>query len=145
MSEITWNRHPGYEDIIYETCAEGIAKVTINRPEVHNAFRPRTVAEMIGAFDAARDDASVGVVVLTGAGPNAFCSGGDQRVRGTGGYVGQDGIPRLNVLDLQMRIRYLPTLRRARLQVPTWCCSSGNTVCPQSVSLHSDRMQSTSG
>jgi naphthoate synthase len=112
MSEITWNRHPGYEDIIYETCAEGaakgIAKVTINRPEVHNAFRPRTVAEMIGAFDAVRDDASVGAVILTGAGQNAFCSGGDQRVRGSGGYVGQDGIPRLNVLDLQMRIRYLP-------------------------------------
>jgi naphthoate synthase len=108
MSEITWNRHPGYEDIIYETCAEGIAKITINRPEVRNAFRPRTVAEMIGAMDAARDDASVGVVILTGAGPDAFCSGGDQRVRGSGGYVGSDGIPRLNVLDLQMRIRYLP-------------------------------------
>ena len=108
MSEITWKRHPGYEDIHYETCAEGIAKVTINRPEVRNAFRPRTVAEMIRAFDEARDDASVGAVILTGAGDEAFCSGGDQRVRGTGGYVGADGIPRLNVLDLQMRIRYLP-------------------------------------
>ncbi len=108
MSEITWNRHPGYEDIHYETCAEGIAKVTINRPEVHNAFRPRTVQEMIRAFDEARDDASIGAAILTGAGPDAFCSGGDQRVRGKGGYVGQDGIPRLNVLDLQMRIRYLP-------------------------------------
>ena len=108
MSEITWKRHQGYEDIIYETSSEGIAKITINRPEVHNAFRPRTVAEMIGAMDAARDDASVGAVILTGAGPNAFCSGGDQRVRGNGGYVGSDGIPRLNVLDLHMRIRYLP-------------------------------------
>jgi naphthoate synthase len=108
MSEIIWNRHPGYEDIHYETCAEGIAKVTINRPEVHNAFRPRTVQEMIGAFDEARDDASIGAVILTGAGTEAFCSGGDQRVRGKGGYVGADGIPRLNVLDLQMRIRYLP-------------------------------------
>jgi naphthoate synthase len=108
MSDITWKRHEGYEDIIYETCDEGIAKVTINRPEVRNAFRPRTVAEMIRAMDEARDDASVGVIILTGAGPDAFCSGGDQRVRGHGGYVGQDGIPRLNVLDLQMRIRYMP-------------------------------------
>ena len=104
----TWTRHPGYEDIIYETSPEGIAKVTINRPDLRNAFRPQTTAEMIRAFDAARDDASIGVVILTGAGTAAFCSGGDQRVRGDGGYVGADGIPRLNVLDLQMRIRYLP-------------------------------------
>ena len=108
MTDITWKRHPGYEDIIYETSSDGIAKITINRPEVHNAFRPRTVAEMIGAMDQARDDGSVGVVILTGAGDHAFCSGGDQRVRGEGGYVGADGVPRLNVLDLQMRIRYLP-------------------------------------
>jgi naphthoate synthase len=108
MSEINWTRRPGYEDIVYETCAEGIAKITINRPEVHNAFRPRTVAEMIRAFDEVRDDGTIGAVILTGAGDEAFCSGGDQRVRGKGGYVGADGIPRLNVLDLQMRIRYLP-------------------------------------
>ena len=108
MSELTWKRHPGYEDIHYETCAEGIAKITINRPEVRNAFRPQTTAEMIRAFDDARDDAEIGVVILTGEGPDAFCSGGDQRVRGKGGYVGADGVPRLNVLDLQMRIRYLP-------------------------------------
>ncbi len=108
MSAIEWTRVDGYEDIKYEKSSDGIAKITINRPEVHNAFRPRTVAEMIGAMDDARDDASIGVVILTGEGPNAFCSGGDQRVRGTGGYVGDDGVPRLNVLDLQMRIRYLP-------------------------------------
>ena len=108
MTDITWKRHDGYEDITYETSSEGIAKITICRPEVHNAFRPRTVAEMIRAMDEARDDAQVGVVILTGQGPDAFCSGGDQRVRGEGGYVGADGIPRLNVLDLQMRIRYLP-------------------------------------
>ncbi len=108
MTDITWQRHPGYEDISYETSNEGIAKITICRPEVRNAFRPRTVAEMIRAMDEARDDAQVGVVILTGQGPDAFCSGGDQRVRGEGGYVGSDGIPRLNVLDLQMRIRYLP-------------------------------------
>jgi naphthoate synthase len=108
MPEIPWTRHAGYEDIVYETEPGGIAKITIARPEVHNAFRPRTVAEMIRAFDEARDDSKVGAVILTGAGTAAFCSGGDQRVRGTGGYVGADGIPRLNVLDLHMRIRYLP-------------------------------------
>ncbi len=104
----TWTRRSGYEDIHYDVSNDGIAKITINRPEVRNAFRPRTVTEMIRAMDDARDDASVGVVILTGEGPDAFCSGGDQRVRGTGGYVGTDGVPRLNVLDLQMRIRYLP-------------------------------------
>ncbi|MDB4961700.1 MAG: menB [Myxococcales bacterium] len=104
----TWTRHEGYEDILYETSADGIAKITINRPEVRNAFRPRTVAEMIRAMDVARDDEKIGAVILTGAGDAAFCSGGDQRVRGEGGYVGTDGVPRLNVLDLQMRIRYLP-------------------------------------
>jgi naphthoate synthase len=106
--DVTWIRISGYEDIKFEKSAEGIARVTINRPEVHNAFRPQTVAEMIRAFDDVRDDAEIGAVILTGEGPNAFCSGGDQRVRGAGGYVGQDGVPRLNVLDLQKRIRYLP-------------------------------------
>ena len=105
---VGWIRQPGYEDIRYETSAEGIAKVTISRPEVRNAFRPQTMAELIRAFDAIRDDASIGAAILTGDGPDAFCSGGDQRVRGAGGYVGADGVPRLNVLDLQMRIRYLP-------------------------------------
>ena len=105
---ITWTAHRGYEDIRYETSADGIAKITIARPEVHNAFRPQTIAELIRAFDVARDDAAIGAVILTGAGDAAFCSGGDQRVRGAGGYVGADGVPRLNVLDLQMRIRYLP-------------------------------------
>jgi naphthoate synthase len=105
---IVWNRHAGYEDVIYETSPTGIARVTINRPEVRNAFRPQTTQEMIRAFDDIRDDASIGVVILTGAGTQAFCSGGDQRVRGSGGYVGDDGVPRLNVLDLHMRIRYLP-------------------------------------
>ena len=107
MAELNWTTHPGYDDIKYQTC-DGIAKITINRPEVRNAFRPQTTAEMIRAFDEARDDGSVGVVILTGEGPLAFCSGGDQRVRGKGGYVGPDGVPRLNVLDLHMRIRYLP-------------------------------------
>ncbi len=99
---------PGFEDILYHKSGEGIAKITINRPEVRNAFRPLTVQEMSRAFDDARDDPDVGVVILCGQGEKAFCSGGDQRVRGAGGYVGSDGIPRLNVLDLQRQIRTLP-------------------------------------
>ncbi|MBZ8141506.1 1,4-dihydroxy-2-naphthoyl-CoA synthase [Rubrivivax gelatinosus] len=103
-----WTAVAGYGDIVYEKCDEGIAKITINRPEVRNAFRPETVQEMERAFGDARDDENVGVIILTGAGKDAFCSGGDQRVRGHGGYVGGDGVPRLNVLDLQRQIRTLP-------------------------------------
>lgn len=114
MSQFDWkvlNRN--YEDVIYETY-NGIAKITINRPEVRNAFRPKTVMELIDAFTIAREDAEVGVIILTGANhgqgedKEAFCSGGDQRVRGDGGYVGDDKIPRLNVLDLQHLIRITP-------------------------------------
>ncbi|ABO68116.1 MULTISPECIES: 1,4-dihydroxy-2-naphthoyl-CoA synthase [Geobacillus] len=102
-----WVKEHDYEDIIYETY-NGIAKITINRPEVHNAFRPKTVNELIDAFTRARDDSNIGVIILTGAGGKAFCSGGDQKVRGHGGYVGEDEIPRLNVLDLQRLIRVIP-------------------------------------
>lgn len=102
-----WETAHEYEDIRYEK-ASGIAKITINRPEVRNAFRPKTVSELIDAFNRVRDDSEVGVVILTGEGDLAFCSGGDQRVRGHGGYVGDDEIPRLNVLDLQRQIRMLP-------------------------------------
>ena len=87
---------------------DGIAKITIDRPEVRNAFRPLTVKELIRAFDVARDDPTVGVVILTGEGPDAFCSGGDQKIRGDDGYVDEQGIGRLNVLDLQIQIRRLP-------------------------------------
>ena len=104
---VNWQQVREYQDIIYER-ADGIAKITINRPEVRNAFRPQTVAEMIDAFADAREDQAVGVVLLTGAGDEAFCSGGDQKVRGDAGYVGDDRVPRLNVLDLQRQIRYLP-------------------------------------
>jgi naphthoate synthase len=104
---IAWKRAKTFQDILYEK-ADGIAKVTINRPDVRNAFRPLTVREMIEAFDDAREDPEVGVVILTGAGDEAFCSGGDQRVRGAAGYVGDDQVPRLNVLDLQKKIRALP-------------------------------------
>jgi naphthoate synthase len=104
-----WERSGDYTDILYETSVPaGIGKVTINRPELRNAFRPRTVVEMSQAFDRARDDPSVGVIILTGAGTQAFCSGGDQRVRGDDGYVDEAGIGRLNVLDLQVQIRRLP-------------------------------------
>src|SRR3989442_2247436 len=102
-----WIRSGDYEDIRYET-AEGIAKITICRPEVRNAFRPATLFELSDAFDAARDDPAVGVIVFTGEGTEAFCSGGDQRVRGDDGYVDDRGIGRLNVLDLQVQIRRLP-------------------------------------
>lgn len=102
-----WQTAHEYADILYER-TEGIAKITINRPQVRNAFRPETVSELMDAFARARDDSSVGVVLLTGAGDKAFCSGGDQRVRGDAGYVGKDGVPRLNVLDLQRMIRTLP-------------------------------------
>lgn len=103
-----WNQVKTFQDIRFEKNAEGIAKITINRPEVRNAFRPETVTEMQEAFELARQDREVGVIILTGEGPHAFCSGGDQRVRGDEGYVGQDGTPRLNVLDLQKQIRTLP-------------------------------------
>lgn len=106
---VTWRTIREYTDILYERSeGEGIARITINRPEVRNAFRPQTVTEMIAAFDEAREDPEIGVVLLTGAGTKAFCSGGDQKVRGEGGYVGTDGVPRLNVLDLQRQIRALP-------------------------------------
>ena len=107
--KVVWKTIKTYKDIRYERAADdGVAKITINRPEVRNAFRPQTVAEMIDAFNHARDDMTTGVVLLTGEGELAFCSGGDQRVRGHGGYVGEDQIPRLNILDVQKQIRYLP-------------------------------------
>jgi naphthoate synthase len=107
-----WVASGDWTDIRYET-AEGIAKITINRPEVRNAFRPQTVFELSKAFTLAQDDPEVGVVVLTGEGPLAFCSGGDQKIRGDDGYIGDDdvarkGIGRLNVLDLQIQIRRCP-------------------------------------
>ncbi len=102
-----WTSSGEYTDIRYET-ADGVAKITIDRPEVRNAFRPLTVVEMGRALDAARDDPAIGAAILTGQGTEAFCSGGDQRVRGDDGYVDERGIGRLNVLDLQIQIRRLP-------------------------------------
>jgi naphthoate synthase len=103
-----WISAGKYDDVIYEKSENGIAKITINRPEVRNAFRPQTLFELQKCFEDAREDPAVGVIILTGKGDKAFCSGGDQRIRGEQGYVGKDGVPRLNVLDLQKQIRSLP-------------------------------------
>ncbi len=110
--QLSWQSVKSYEDILYHK-ADGIAKITINRPHKRNAFRPKTVFELYDAFSNAREDTRIGVVLLTGTGPHtdgkyAFCSGGDQSVRGKAGYVGEDGVPRLNVLDLQRLIRSMP-------------------------------------
>lgn len=102
-----WKTIKTYEDIRFEFF-EGTAKVTINRPHVYNAFRPKTVNELIDAFDICREMQEVGVIILTGEGDKAFCSGGDQNVKGYGGYVDESGVPRLNVLDLHKRIRTMP-------------------------------------
>jgi naphthoate synthase len=107
---VTWQPAGEYSDIRYETSGDGIAKITIDRPEVHNAFRPQTVIELSDAFERAREDTEVGVIVLTGEGPDAFCSGGDQRVRGDSGYETEpgSGVGRFHVTDLHVQIRRLP-------------------------------------
>lgn len=122
---IQWKTEKEYEEIKYESY-EGIAKVTINRPHVHNAFTPKTVMEMIDAFNLARDNTNVAVIILTGEGEKAFCSGGDQKVRGHGGYVGDDQIPRLNVLDLQRLIRVIP--KPVIAMVAGWSIGGGNVL-----------------
>ncbi|MHC5410003.1 1,4-dihydroxy-2-naphthoyl-CoA synthase [Listeria seeligeri] len=120
-----WQTEKEYEEIKYESY-EGIAKITINRPQVHNAFTPKTVTEMIDAFNRARDNSDLGVIILTGEGDKAFCSGGDQKVRGHGGYVGDDQIPRLNVLDLQRLIRVIP--KPVIAMVAGWSIGGGNVL-----------------
>jgi naphthoate synthase len=104
----TWIPIKDYQDILFQRTEDGIAKISFNRPEVHNAFRPQTVTELKEALEICREDARIGVVILTGEGGKAFCSGGDQKVRGHAGYVGSDGVPRLNILDVQKQIRGLP-------------------------------------
>tara|TARA_B100000212_G_C27341927_1_gene519600 strand:- start:527 stop:1357 length:831 start_codon:yes stop_codon:yes gene_type:complete len=109
--DIKWKKIKNFEDIKYEKgidSADGINKITINRPNVRNAFRPQTVFELKEAFSLAREDQECGVIILTGEGEKAFCSGGDQKIRGDAGYIGKDGIPRLNILDVQKQIRYMP-------------------------------------
>ncbi len=125
-----WERLGEYSDIVYER-AEGMAKITINRPEVRNAFRPETLAQLQEAFNIARDDDSVGVIIFTGAGNEAFCSGGDVMVRGDDGYIGSDslgkkGIGRLNVLDLQVQIRRTP--KPVIAMVAGWAIGGGHVL-----------------
>ena len=109
---VTWAPGADYEDIRYELSGDGIAKITIDRPEVRNAFRPQTVVELSSAFERAREDSSVGVIILPGEGPLAFCSGGDQRVRGDAGYLedpaSTNRVGRFHVTDLHVQIRRLP-------------------------------------
>ena len=127
---IEWKPDGDFRDITYET-AEGIAKITINRPEVRNAFRPQTLFELADAFNRARDDADVGVIIFTGAGDEAFCAGGDQRIRGDDGYMGDEavaekGIGRLNVLDLQIQIRRCP--KPVVAMVAGWAMGGGHVL-----------------
>ena len=143
-----WERRGDYGDITYEV-AEGIARLTICRPEVRNAFRPQSLFELADAFNDARDDPGVGVVVLTGQGPDAFCSGGDQRIRGDDGYLGDDdvarrGIGRLNVLDLQVQIRRLP--KPVIAQVAGYAIGGGHIlhlVCDLSIAADNARFGQT--
>ena len=107
MEPIDWKTIKEYEDILFDYC-DGIAKITINRPQVYNAFRPQTNCEMLDAMSICRERSDIGVIILTGAGDKAFCSGGDQKVKGIGGYIDENGVPRLNVLDLHKAIRSIP-------------------------------------
>ena len=126
MSEVNWKSAIEYTDIRYEK-AEGIAKITINRPQVRNAFRPLTVTEMRAALQDARDDHEIGVIVLTGEGPDAFCSGGDQKIRGDAGYKeAGSGVMRLNVLDFQREIRSCP--KPVIAMVAGWAVGGGHVL-----------------
>ncbi len=146
---VTWtNAGEQYHDIKYEL-HEGIAKITINRPEVRNAFRPQTLFELSDAFTQAQNDTSVGVIVLTGEGPDAFCSGGDQRIRGDDGYIGDDavakqGVGRLNVLDLQIQIRRCP--KPVVAQVAGYAIGGGHVlhiVCDLTIAADNARFGQT--
>lgn len=131
MNEIKWNTSIEFEDITYKKKG-GVARIAFNRPDVRNAFRPKTVSELLHAFRDAEDDNSIGVVLLSGEGPSSkdgiysFCSGGDQRVRGEKGYVGQDGIHRLNILEVQRLIRFMPKVVIA--VVPGWAVGGGHSL-----------------
>jgi len=138
-----WERIRDFEDIEYFK-AEGIAKIAINRPEVHNAFRPQTLFELQSAFSDAHEDPDVGVIILTGTGGKAYCSGGDQRIRGDKGYVGKDGVPRLNVLDLQKQIRSMP--KPVVAMVAGWAIGGGHVlhvVCDLTIAADNARFGQT--
>ncbi len=142
-SKFSWETIKEFEEIKY-SLYKGIAKISINRPEKHNAFTPLTVKEMSEAMEMARQDDRVGVVILTGEGGKAFCSGGDQSVRGHGGYVGKDGVPRLNVLDLQMQIRRIP--KPVIAMVAGWAIGGGHVLhvlCDLSIAADNARFGQT--
>lgn len=144
MSTIEWKEAGAYTDIKYHK-ADGIAKITINRPEVRNAFRPLTVKEMMNALDDARDDAEVGVIILTGEGPDAFCSGGDQRIRGDAGYKEEGtNMMRLNVLDFQRQIRTCP--KPVIAMVAGWAVGGGHVLhvmCDLTIAADNARFMQT--
>lgn len=138
-----WVTIKEYKEILFHKY-EGIARISINRPEVHNAFTPLTVKEMLDAMNVCREDASIRVVILTGEGGKAFCSGGDQRVRGHGGYVGEDTVPRLNVLDLQKLIRSIP--KPVIAAVAGWAIGGGHVlhvVCDLTIAADNARFGQT--
>jgi naphthoate synthase len=141
---LDWKPAGDYTDVRYET-AEGIAKITINRPEVHNAFRPETIIDLSAAFEQARDDTSIGVIILTGEGPRAFCSGGDQRVRGDTGYVGEgQGVGRFHVTDLHIQMRRLP--KPIVAMVAGWAIGGGqvlHVVCDLTIAAENARFGQT--
>lgn len=131
MSKASWTTVKAYEEITYRK-SEGVARIAFNRPEVRNAFRPKTVTELFEAFLDAREDPTIGVVLLSGEGPSpkdgvyAFCSGGDQRARGHQGYVDDDGVPRLNILEVQRLMRFMPKVVIA--VVPGWAVGGGHSL-----------------
>jgi naphthoate synthase len=141
---LPWKSAGDYTDIRYET-ADGIAKITINRPEVHNAFRPETIVDLAAAFEQAREDTSVGVIILTGEGPRAFCSGGDQRVRGDTGYMGEgQAVGRFHVTDLHVQMRRLP--KPIVAMVAGWAIGGGHVlhvVCDLTIAADNARFGQT--
>jgi naphthoate synthase len=142
-SNYAWQTIKKYDEILFQSF-EGIAKISINRPEKHNAFTPKTVSEMIDAMYLAREMPEIGVIVLTGEGGKAFCSGGDQSVRGEGGYVGGDKVPRLNVLDLQKQIRSIP--KPVIAMVAGWAIGGGHVlhvVCDLTIAAENARFGQT--
>ncbi|CAM3282050.1 1,4-dihydroxy-2-naphthoyl-CoA synthase [Aquirufa ecclesiirivi] len=142
-SNFPWKTIKEYEEILFQEY-NGIGKISINRPHKHNAFTPKTVQEMSEAMELARQDTTIGVIILTGEGGKAFCSGGDQSVRGDGGYVGQDLVPRLNVLDLQRQIRTIP--KPVIAMVAGWAIGGGHVlhvVCDLSIAADNARFGQT--
>ncbi|QMU28545.1 1,4-dihydroxy-2-naphthoyl-CoA synthase [Adhaeribacter radiodurans] len=143
QSKYNWQTLKDYKEILF-SYFQGIAKISINRPHKHNAFTPLTVQEMSDAMELARQNPEIGVIIITGEGGQAFCSGGDQSVRGHGGYIGEDAVPRLNVLDLQMQIRRIP--KPVIAMVAGWAIGGGHVlhvVCDLSIAADNARFGQT--